>query len=180
MEKSLRSACSNPRASFCKPGDSPTSTRGFLSSTKARDGGCSGIRIIRRSPHTLRYMTGLYTNWRATAAHAVTLVSPAESTRASLMPHRRLHRHFHGGFLGKFFCFAVSRVGVPNDSHARVSRQHALDAFGHLIGSVSNCDLAGVKRIADADPTAVMDRDPGRASGGVQQGIEQGPVGDRV
>jgi hypothetical protein len=33
---------------------------------------------------------------------------------------------------------------------------------------------------ADADPAAVVDGDPGGAGGGVEQGVEQGPVGDGV
>ena len=40
--------------------------------------------------------------------------------------------------------------------------------------------LAGVDRLAHADAAAVMDRDPARAAGGVEQRVQQRPVGDRV
>ena len=41
-------------------------------------------------------------------------------------------------------------------------------------------DHPGVDRVADADAAAVMERDPAGAAGGVEQGVEQRPVGDGV
>jgi hypothetical protein len=47
-------------------------------------------------------------------------------------------------------------------------------------GAVGDAHLAGVQRAADADAATVVDRHPGGAGGGVDQGVEQRPVGDRV
>ena len=43
---------------------------------------------------------------------------------------------------------------------ARVVGQHALEALAHLRRSVGDDDLAGVERVADPDPAAMMERHP--------------------
>ena len=48
------------------------------------------------------------------------------------------------------------------------------------VGAVGDGNLAGVDGPADADAAAVVDGDPGGAGGGVEQGVEQRPVGNRV
>ena len=49
-----------------------------------------------------------------------------------------------------------------------------------LARAVGDDHHAGVQRVADADAAAVVHRHPGRAGRGVQQGVQQRPVGDRV
>ncbi len=48
------------------------------------------------------------------------------------------------------------------------------------VGAVGDDDHAGVDRVADPDAAAVVDADPGRARGDVQQRVQDRPVGDRV
>ena len=74
----------------------------------------------------------------------------------------------------------VAGVGVAHDAGARIGRQHALEPLGHLVGAVGDDDHARVDRVADADAAAVVDADPGRAGGDVQQRVQDRPVGDRV
>ena len=52
--------------------------------------------------------------------------------------------------------------------------------LGHLVAPVGDDDHARVDRVADPDAAAVMDADPGRAGGDVQQRVQDRPVGDRV
>ena len=74
----------------------------------------------------------------------------------------------------------VAGVGVTHDARARVGGQHPLEPFGCVGRAVGDDDHAGVDRVADPDPAAVVDADPGRARGDVQQGVQDRPVGDRV
>src|SRR5450759_4017816 len=41
------------------------------------------------------------------------------------------HRHLHARLRGKLLRCVISRVHVPNHAHARIGRQHALDALRH-------------------------------------------------
>ena len=49
-----------------------------------------------------------------------------------------------------------------------------------LAGAVGDDHHAGVQRVADADAAAVMHRHPGGAGRGVEQRVQDRPVGDRV
>ena len=62
----------------------------------------------------------------------------------------------------------------------RVVPQDPLEPPRRVVGPVGHNDHAGVLAVAHADPAAVMERDPGRARGRVEEGIEQRPVADRV
>ncbi len=74
----------------------------------------------------------------------------------------------------------VTGVEVPDDAHARIRREHALEPLGRRLGAVGDDDHAGVDRVADADATAVMDADPRRSGCDVDERIQDRPVGDRV
>ncbi len=74
----------------------------------------------------------------------------------------------------------VAGVGVTHDPGSRVIVQHAGDALGGLIGAVADDHHAGVLGEAHADAAAVVQGNPGGAAGGVQQGVQQRPVGDRI
>ena len=93
---------------------------------------------------------------------------------------RRPHRHFHASALREVSGLVVTCIRMPDDPHARISSQHALDALGHRFAAIRNRHLAGVQRIANAYATAVVDRNPGSSCGCVQQSIEQGPIGHGV
>src|ERR1700694_4157508 len=65
----------------------------------------------------------------------------------------------------------VAGVRVPHDAAGRIVPQHALDAARGGGRAVAHDDHGGVLRVTDADAAAVMDRHPGRAAGGVEQGV---------
>src|SRR6185437_16332679 len=91
---------------------------------------------------------------------------------------------FHGdadaAFVGDFDGAVVAGVGVADDAHAGVVGEEAFEFLGCEVGAVGDGDLAGVDGAADAHAAAVVDGDPGRGGGRGGQGVEQGPVGDRV
>ncbi len=74
----------------------------------------------------------------------------------------------------------VAGVDVTHHAGPRIGREHALEALCHLVGAVGDDDHARVDRVADPDAAAVVDADPGRSCGRVEQRVEDRPVGDRV
>ena len=58
--------------------------------------------------------------------------------------------------------------------------EHAFEALRGVVRSVGDDDHPGVDRVADPDTAAVMDADPRRARGSVEERVEDRPVGDRV
>ena len=69
---------------------------------------------------------------------------------------------------------------MTHDPRRRVVPKHPLDTARSLRGSVGDNHHAGMLRIADPDAAAVMQRDPRRPAGTVEQRIEQRPVGHRI
>ena len=74
----------------------------------------------------------------------------------------------------------VAGVGVAHDAGAGIGRQHPLEPPVARVGAVGHHHHAGVDRVADADAAAVVQRDPARPAGGVEQRVQQRPVGDGV
>jgi hypothetical protein len=69
---------------------------------------------------------------------------------------------------------------VARRPDAGVVGQHALQPLAHLGRAVGDDHLPGVQRVADAHAAAVVERDPARAAGDVQQRVQDRPVGDGV
>lgn len=61
---------------------------------------------------------------------------------------------------------------MPHHARAAVVHQHARQALGGSIAAVGHNDHAGMLRISHAHAAAMMQRDPGRATGSVEQGIK--------
>ena len=74
----------------------------------------------------------------------------------------------------------VARVHVAHDARAGIGRQHSLQPLGRIVGAVGDDDHPCMDRVADAHASPVMDAHPRRTRGGVEKGVEDGPVGDRV
>src|SRR5438093_1194456 len=74
----------------------------------------------------------------------------------------------------------VARVGVAHDAHPRVRRQDAHDPSLRVFGPVAHEQGPGVRRVSDSHAATVVDGDQIRAGRGVQESVEQRPVGDRV
>src|ERR1051326_1534284 len=91
-----------------------------------------------------------------------------------------MHRDLYALLFGEAGSFVVAGVGVAGDADSGIAGEHALDAAGHHLASIRNSDLAGVLRVADADAAAVVDTDPAGAACGVEQGVEQGPISNRI
>ena len=83
-------------------------------------------------------------------------------------------------FLRAFDGFLVAGVGMSHDAARRIVPEHPFDPPRCGIGAVANNDQAGMLRIAHSDSATVMEGHPGRATGRIQQRIEQRPVGYRV
>ncbi len=69
---------------------------------------------------------------------------------------------------------------MADHTHARVVREHPRELLPRKRRAIGDGDLPGVDRTADADPTAVVDRHPCGPRRGVDKGVQQWPVGDRV
>ena len=69
---------------------------------------------------------------------------------------------------------------MAHHAGGRVVGEHAGDAGGGFVGAVAHNHHARVLREAHAHAAAVVQRYPSGAAGGVQQGIEQRPVGNGV
>ncbi|MOA56388.1 hypothetical protein D3C78_1803580 [compost metagenome] len=66
---------------------------------------------------------------------------------------------------------------MAHDAGGRVVMQDAGDTLGGFIGAVTDDHHSGVLGEAHADAAAVVQRHPGGTAGGVEQGVEQRPVG---
>ena len=62
----------------------------------------------------------------------------------------------------------------------RIVGEYALEPPRRIIAAVADDHHSGVLRIAHPDAAAVMQADPCRAARGVQEGVEQRPIGDRI
>ena len=69
---------------------------------------------------------------------------------------------------------------MTHHAGGRVVVQDAGDTRRRFIGTIADDNHPGVLREAHAYPAAVVQRHPGRAAGGIEQGVEQRPVGDRI
>ena len=70
----------------------------------------------------------------------------------------------------------IARIGMSHDTAGGIIPPHALDATRCGSAAVTHDDDAGVLRISHPHAAAVVNRYPSRATGGVQQGVEQRPV----
>ena len=90
------------------------------------------------------------------------------------------HRQFQSLLLRALDRFGVARIGVAHDAGARIIPQDAGDAGVGFLRSVADDHEAGVLRVPHPNAATVMEAYPGRAAGGVEQRIEQGPVADGI
>ena len=67
----------------------------------------------------------------------------------------------------------IARIGVAHNARRWIIPQHPFETPGGILGPVGNDDHPSVLRKAHADPAAMVQADPGRAAGRVEQGIEQ-------
>src|SRR5476651_794339 len=90
------------------------------------------------------------------------------------------HRQVQALLFGAVDSDLVTGIGVAHDACGRVVVQNAGDALGGFVSTVADDDHARVLREAHAHAATVVQRNPGRAAGGVEQGVEQRPVGHCV
>src|SRR5438094_10651074 len=69
---------------------------------------------------------------------------------------------------------------MTRDADPRIVREHALEPPAGGCRPVGDADLSRVQRVPDSDAAAVVERHPAGAGGGVQQCVEDRPVGDGV
>ena len=96
-------------------------------------------------------------------------------------PRRPLeHRDLDAALAGDVDRPLVAGVDVAHDAGAGVGGEHALEAGRGLRRAVGDHHHAGVDRVAHADAAAVVDGDPGGAGHGVEERVQDRPVGHRV
>lgn len=74
-----------------------------------------------------------------------------------------MHGESDALFASTIHCFFVSRVGVTEDAHHGVIRQHSSKSAIGCFRSVSHNYLTGVLAEANAHAAAMVERDPRRA-----------------
>src|SRR6478736_6575311 len=127
--------------------------------------------------HRVNWFSGLPCRSESGTTSMVRRSSPPGAPPAiSALLHRDADTAVGGHLIGPL----VAGVDVPDDAHAGVVGQHPGQLLGGQRGAVGQRHLAGVQGATDADPAAVVDGHPGRAGRGVDQRVEQRPVGDRV
>ena len=69
---------------------------------------------------------------------------------------------------------------MAQDTDTRVAGEHALEAARAVGRSISNRNLSCVQRVADSNAATVVDGDPACPSGGVEERIQDWPIGNGV
>src|SRR6516225_1055628 len=137
----------------------------------ARHAASSGVQEKRRyPPEAPSRPTG------SSESHRPEKLTAASCPRGGGLAHRHPHPPF-GRHLGRLL---VAGVHVPDHAHARVVGEDPLQLLRGQGRAVGDAHLPGVDRAPDAHPAAVVDAHPRRAGGGVDQRVEDRPVGDRV
>src|SRR5258708_5339970 len=78
---------------------------------------------------------------------------------------------------GRFRRQFVPRIRMPDDPHPGVVSQNAAQPGRSRIRAVRHDDHSGMDAIAHSDPAAMMKAYPGGSAGGIDKGVENGPVG---
>src|SRR5712691_11338712 len=74
----------------------------------------------------------------------------------------------------------VARIGMTDDSHAGVRDEHPLEPPGRVLAPIGHHHHPGVDRIADPDTAAVVHAHPVCPRRGVEQRVQDRPVGDGI
>src|SRR5919108_4110449 len=100
----------------------------------------------------------------------------ARSTQLSDIP----HRNFNSFLNGRFDRQLVPGVRMTRDAESGIVRQHTLEPNAHLGSAIGDDYLPRMERVANPDPAAVVERDPGGAARDVEHCVQDWPVGDGV
>src|SRR5262245_8641426 len=90
------------------------------------------------------------------------------------------HRQLDPLLLRRLDCDLVARVRMTRDANAGIVRQHPLETYAHLRRPVGHDHLTRMQRVSDAHATTVMERHPRGTTRGVEQRIQNRPIGDGV
>ncbi len=82
--------------------------------------------------------------------------------------------------LGRGARVVVAGVEMTEDADARIGGQYPLQPFRSVIRAVGDHDHTRVNGVADPDAATMVDAHPRRARSRVEEGIEDGPVGDGI
>src|SRR5580693_7821746 len=80
----------------------------------------------------------------------------------------------------EFDSFRIAGVGMARNTQAWIGSEHALEAARGFRSAIRHDDLPGVDAVANANAAAVMDTDPGGSAYGVNERVQQRPIGDGV
>ena len=82
-----------------------------------------------------------------------------------------------GGSCNRSF---VTGIGMPRDANAWIVSENALEPHAHFRRAVGDYYLSRMKRVADANSTAMVKGDPRCSTRNVEQCIEYRPIGDSI
>jgi hypothetical protein len=92
----------------------------------------------------------------------------------------RRHREVDLAFGSKLDRLRITGVYVTKHAHSRIARENAFESSLGIFGAVRDDNHAGMLRKTDAHAAAVVDRNPRCAARGVDERVEQRPVGNCV
>ena len=93
---------------------------------------------------------------------------------------RSQHRKIHPAFPGGLDRDLVACIRVTHDSGPRIGGEHSCQAAISHLRTIGDCDHAGMDRVSDPDAATMMEGDPTRATRGIEHGVKQRPIRDRV
>src|ERR1039458_3814109 len=90
------------------------------------------------------------------------------------------HRHFNAAFARGLLRQLVTRIGVANHTETGIVVQYARNFSRSHLRAIGYSDLSGVQRIPHAHAAAMVEADPCSARRGIQQCVQDRPVGNRI
>src|SRR5258707_6787560 len=90
------------------------------------------------------------------------------------------HRHIYPEPLRILYRPLITRIRMPHNARAGIVSKHSLQPPLRFLRSIGYNHHAGVDGQSYPHAAAVMDADPACPADGIEQCVENGPVGDRI
>src|ERR1035437_10010008 len=90
------------------------------------------------------------------------------------------HRDADSAFASDLNRSLIAGVCVTDDAHSRIGGEDAFQLLGREVCTIGDYHHSGMLRVADSGAPAMVDAHPTCPGSGVDQGVEERPVGDSV